>query len=50
MSEHTLLPVLLEPGGITCDVLLFLLLLLLLTTEELVEELELSGSTQEEEG
>ena len=44
----TLLPVLLEPAGITGDVALLLLLLLLLSTEELVEELELRRYHQHE--
>jgi len=47
----TCLPILLEPGRITCNVLLLLLaLLLLLTLEELVEELELCGRHCGEQG
>lgn len=47
----TLLPVLLKPGGITCNVLLLLLAsLLLLSAEELVEELELCGCSCDKQG
>ena len=47
--KHTLLPILLKPAGITCNVSLLLLLLLLLTAEELVKELELCRNHQHEE-
>jgi len=47
----TLLPILLKPGGITCNVLLLLLAsLLLLSAEELVEELKLCGCSCDKQG